>query len=67
VRVLVTEMLSDAGLELLRQRFQVDVREDLARGDLTAETRFTGWPSRSTVISRAASPRMMSSSLKYPN
>jgi D-3-phosphoglycerate dehydrogenase len=37
VRVLVTEKLSEAGLELLRERFQVDVREDLARGDLAAE------------------------------
>jgi D-3-phosphoglycerate dehydrogenase len=37
VRVLVTERLSEAGLELLRERFQVDVREDLARGDLAAE------------------------------
>ena len=37
MRVLVTEKLSDAGLELLRERFQVDVREDLARGDLAAE------------------------------
>ncbi len=37
MRVLVTERLSDAGLELLREHFQVDVREDLARGDLAAE------------------------------
>ena len=37
MRVLVTEKLSDAGLALLRERFQVDVREDLARGDLAAE------------------------------
>ena len=37
MRVLVTEKLSEAGLELLRERFQVDVREDLARGDLAAE------------------------------
>jgi D-3-phosphoglycerate dehydrogenase len=37
VRVLVTEKLSDAGLELLSERFQVDVREDLAGGDLAAE------------------------------
>jgi D-3-phosphoglycerate dehydrogenase len=37
VRVLVTEKLSQAGLELLRHRFQVDVREDLAHGDLAAE------------------------------
>jgi D-3-phosphoglycerate dehydrogenase / 2-oxoglutarate reductase len=37
VRVLVTEKLSDAGLELLGERFRVDVREDLARGDLAAE------------------------------
>jgi D-3-phosphoglycerate dehydrogenase len=34
VRVLVTEALSEAGLELLRRHFEVDVREDLARGDL---------------------------------
>ena len=32
--------------------------------DATAAPRFTGWPRRSRVISRAASPRMMSSSLK---
>ena len=32
--------------------------------DATAAPRFTGWPSRSRVISRAASPRTMSSSLK---
>jgi D-3-phosphoglycerate dehydrogenase / 2-oxoglutarate reductase len=37
VRVLVTEKLSEAGLELLRERFQVDVREELAHGDLAAE------------------------------
>jgi D-3-phosphoglycerate dehydrogenase / 2-oxoglutarate reductase len=37
VRVLVTETLSQQGLELLRKDFQVDVREDLARGDLAAE------------------------------
>ena len=34
MRVLVTEKLSEAGLDLLRERFQVDVREDLASGDL---------------------------------
>ena len=34
MRVLVTEKLSEAGLELLRERFRVDVREDLAHGDL---------------------------------
>jgi D-3-phosphoglycerate dehydrogenase len=37
MRVLVTEKLSEAGLDLLRKHFQVDVREDLARGDLAAE------------------------------
>jgi D-3-phosphoglycerate dehydrogenase len=37
VRVLVTEKLSDAGLDLLRRHFRVDVREDLAWGDLAAE------------------------------
>jgi D-3-phosphoglycerate dehydrogenase len=37
VRVLVTEELSEAGLALLRKDFQVDVREDLAGGDLAAE------------------------------
>ena len=31
MRVLVTEKLSEAGLDLLRERFQVDVREDLAQ------------------------------------
>ncbi|HEY7477320.1 MAG TPA: phosphoglycerate dehydrogenase [Actinomycetota bacterium] len=34
MRVLVTEQLSDPGLELLRKDFQVDVRPDLATGDL---------------------------------
>jgi D-3-phosphoglycerate dehydrogenase len=37
VRVLVTEKLSEAGLELLRKDFQVDVRTELAAGDLAAE------------------------------
>ena len=37
MRVLVTEKLSEAGLELLRRHFEVDVREELARGDLAAE------------------------------
>ena len=36
MRVLVTETLSDQGLELLAKDFQVDVRTDLARGDLAA-------------------------------
>jgi D-3-phosphoglycerate dehydrogenase len=36
MRVLVTEPLSDRGLERLRAEFQVDVREELARGDLAA-------------------------------
>jgi D-3-phosphoglycerate dehydrogenase len=36
VRVLVTEPLSPPGLELLRRDFQVDVREDLATGDLAS-------------------------------
>jgi hypothetical protein len=31
MRVLVTEKLSEAGLELLRGRFRVDVREDSTR------------------------------------
>jgi D-3-phosphoglycerate dehydrogenase / 2-oxoglutarate reductase len=34
MRVLVTEPLSDRGLDLLRADFQVDVRHDLAQGDL---------------------------------
>jgi D-3-phosphoglycerate dehydrogenase len=34
VRVLVTESLSEAGLELLRRDFQVDVRPELAGGGL---------------------------------
>jgi D-3-phosphoglycerate dehydrogenase len=34
VRVLVTETLSEQGLDLLRKDFQVDVRADLAKGDL---------------------------------
>jgi D-3-phosphoglycerate dehydrogenase len=37
VRVLVTETLSDAGLDLLRTDFEVDVRTELATGDLTGE------------------------------
>jgi D-3-phosphoglycerate dehydrogenase len=37
MRVLVTEKLSDQGLDLLRRDFQVDVRTDLATGDLAAE------------------------------
>jgi D-3-phosphoglycerate dehydrogenase / 2-oxoglutarate reductase len=37
VRVLVTEKLSEAGLELLRKDFQVDVRPELATGDLASE------------------------------
>ena len=37
VRVLVTEKLSEAGLELLRKDFQVDVRTELAGEDLAAE------------------------------
>jgi D-3-phosphoglycerate dehydrogenase / 2-oxoglutarate reductase len=34
MRVLVTEPLSEAGLDLLRRDFQVDVRPELATGDL---------------------------------
>ncbi len=37
MRVLVTEELSPQGLELLRKDLQVDVRTDLAKGDLVAE------------------------------
>ena len=37
MRVLVTERLSEAGLELLRKDLQVDVRPELATGDLAAE------------------------------
>src|ERR671910_556818 len=37
MKVLVTEPLSDAGLELLRRDFQVDVRLELADGDLKQE------------------------------
>jgi D-3-phosphoglycerate dehydrogenase / 2-oxoglutarate reductase len=37
VRVLVTEELSEAGLELLRKDFDVDVRTELAAGDLAGE------------------------------
>ena len=33
-RVLVTEPLSEPGLEVLRREFEVDVRSDLAKGDL---------------------------------
>jgi D-3-phosphoglycerate dehydrogenase / 2-oxoglutarate reductase len=34
VKVLVTETLSEQGLELLRRDFEVDVRPELAKGDL---------------------------------
>ncbi len=37
MRVLVTEALSQQGLDLLSKDFQVDVRTDLSSGDLTAE------------------------------
>ena len=37
MRVLITEELSDQGLELLRADAQVDVRTDLATGDLAGE------------------------------
>src|SRR6266700_665376 len=37
MRVLVTEKLSDAGLELLRKDLQVDVRPELAEEGLAAE------------------------------
>jgi D-3-phosphoglycerate dehydrogenase len=37
MRVLVTEPLSDRGLDLLRKDFQVDVREELATGGLVEE------------------------------
>ncbi len=37
MRVLVTEPLSERGLELLRTDFHVDVRPELARGDLALE------------------------------
>ncbi len=37
MRVLVTEKLSSAGLDLLRKDFQVDVRPDLATGALAGE------------------------------
>jgi D-3-phosphoglycerate dehydrogenase / 2-oxoglutarate reductase len=37
MRVLVTEKLSDAGLELLRKDFQVDVRPELAKEGLAQE------------------------------
>jgi len=37
MRVLVTEKLSEQGLDLLRHDFQVDVRPELATGDLAAE------------------------------
>lgn len=37
MRVLVTETLSEAGLDLLRKDFQVDVRTELAAGDLAGE------------------------------
>ena len=37
MRVLVTETLSEQGLDLLRKDFQVDVRVDLATGNLAGE------------------------------
>ncbi len=37
MRVLVTERLSALGLDMLRRDFQVDVRPELATGDLVAE------------------------------
>jgi D-3-phosphoglycerate dehydrogenase len=37
VRVLITERLSEQGLELLRKDFRVDVRPELASGDLVGE------------------------------
>jgi D-3-phosphoglycerate dehydrogenase / 2-oxoglutarate reductase len=37
VRVLVTEALAEPGLELLRHELQIDVRTDLAGGDLARE------------------------------
>ena len=37
MRVLVTEKLSEAGLEVLRRHFEVEVRDDLAHGDLVSE------------------------------
>ena len=37
MRVLVTETLSEQGLDLLSKDFQVDVRTDLAAGPLAAE------------------------------
>ncbi len=37
MRVLVTETLSEQGLDLLAKDLQVDVRTDLAQGDLAAE------------------------------
>jgi D-3-phosphoglycerate dehydrogenase / 2-oxoglutarate reductase len=37
MRVLITETLSERGVDLLRGEFQVDVRTDLAKGDLSAE------------------------------
>jgi D-3-phosphoglycerate dehydrogenase len=37
MRVLVTESLSPQGLDLLTKDFQVDVRPDLAKGDLAGE------------------------------
>jgi D-3-phosphoglycerate dehydrogenase len=40
VRILVTEPLSDRGLDLLRKDFQVDVRTDLAAGDLAGAIAF---------------------------
>ena len=36
MRVLITEQLSEQGLDLLRNDFQVDVRTELANGDLAA-------------------------------
>ena len=54
------ELLGDEDPHLARRLLEDALRRGHGR------PRFTGWPRRSRVISRAARPRMMSSSLKYP-
>ena len=75
------EFGSDVDLEVLRQQLEALLGQGLGdehphrvsaapwntcSAARTAAPSFTGNPSRSSVISSAASPRMMSSSLKYP-
>ena len=72
--IAVRGILAHVDLEPFAEEFEARLGELLGdetaaswktpSADATAAPRFTGWPRRSRVISRAASPRMMSSSLK---